>query len=66
MLFKRQIFWDYITYCYSYTVRETHLLPKILADFLGSKRSTWTRVNDIPKDVGLEETVEYSILKIVI
>jgi hypothetical protein len=42
-------------------VRETHLLPKILAEaFSWLKTVDLDRVNDIPKDVGLEETVEYS------
>jgi thiamine pyrophosphate-dependent acetolactate synthase large subunit-like protein len=33
MLFKRQIFWITLPIVkHSYTVRETHLLPKILAE----------------------------------
>lgn len=51
---------------HSYTVRETHLLPKILAEafFLAQNGRPGPVLIDIPKDVGLEETVEYSYPKI--
>jgi thiamine pyrophosphate-dependent acetolactate synthase large subunit-like protein len=51
---------------HSYTVRETHLLPKILAEafFLAQNGRPGPVLIDIPKDVGLEETVEYSVQKI--
>jgi acetolactate synthase-1/2/3 large subunit len=50
---------------HSYTVRETHLLPKILAEafFLAQNGRPGPVLIDIPKDVGLEETVEYSVPK---
>lgn len=51
---------------HSYTVRETHLLPKILAEafFLAQNGRPGPVLIDIPKDVGLEETVSYSYPKI--
>jgi thiamine pyrophosphate-dependent acetolactate synthase large subunit-like protein len=49
---------------HSYTVRETHLLPKILAEAFFLKTVGRPVLIDIPKDVGLEETVEYSYQKI--
>lgn len=51
---------------HSYTVRETHLLPKILAEafFLAQNGRPGPVLIDIPKDVGLEETVNYSYPKI--
>jgi acetolactate synthase-1/2/3 large subunit len=51
---------------HSYTVRETHLLPKILAEafFLAQNGRPGPVLIDIPKDVGLEETVSYTYPKI--
>lgn len=50
---------------HSYTVRETHLLPKILAEafFLAQNGRPGPVLIDIPKDVGLEETISYSYEK---
>lgn len=51
---------------HSYTVRETHLLPKIIAEafFLAQNGRPGPVLIDIPKDVGLEETISYSYPKI--
>ena len=51
---------------HSYTVRETHKLPKILAEafFLAQNGRPGPILIDIPKDVGLEETYSYSYPKI--
>jgi acetolactate synthase-1/2/3 large subunit len=51
---------------HSYTVRETHRLPKILAEafFLAQNGRPGPVLIDIPKDVGLEETISYSYPKI--
>ena len=51
---------------HSYTVRDTKLLPKILAEafFLSQNGRPGPVLIDIPKDVGLEETVNYSYPKI--
>ena len=50
---------------HSYTVRDTKLLPKILAEafFLSQNGRPGPVLIDIPKDVGLEETVNYSYPK---
>ena len=47
---------------HSYTVRDTRLLPKILAEafFLAQNGRPGPVLIDIPKDVGLEETENYS------
>ena len=51
---------------HSYTVRNTELLPKILAEafFLAQNGRPGPVLIDIPKDVGLEETYSYSYPKI--
>jgi acetolactate synthase-1/2/3 large subunit len=51
---------------HSYTVRDTSLLPKILAEafFLAQNGRPGPILIDIPKDVGLEVTVKYSYPKI--
>ena len=51
---------------HSYTVRNTSLLPKILAEafFLSQNGRPGPVLIDIPKDVGLEETINYSYPKI--
>lgn len=51
---------------HSYTVRETHLLPKILAEafFLAQNGRPGPVLIDIPKDVGMEEVATYSYPKI--
>ena len=51
---------------HSYTVRDTRLLPKIIAEafFLAQNGRPGPVLIDIPKDVGLEETEEYSYPKI--
>ena len=51
---------------HSYTVRDTRLLPKILAEafFLAQNGRPGPVLIDIPKDVGLEETENYSYTKI--
>ena len=51
---------------HSYTVRDTRLLPKILAEafFLAQNGRPGPVLIDIPKDVGLEETDNYSYTKI--
>jgi acetolactate synthase I/II/III large subunit len=51
---------------HSYTVRDTSLLPEILAEafFLAQNGRPGPVLIDIPKDVGLEETVSYSYKKI--
>jgi acetolactate synthase-1/2/3 large subunit len=51
---------------HSYTVRDTHLLPKILAEafFLAQNGRPGPVLIDIPKDVGLEESFKYSYPKI--
>jgi acetolactate synthase-1/2/3 large subunit len=51
---------------HSYTVRDTSLLPHILAEafFLAQNGRPGPVLIDIPKDVGLEETVSYSYPKI--
>jgi len=51
---------------HSYTVRDTSLLPKILAEafFLSQNGRPGPVLIDIPKDVGLEETIRYSYPKI--
>jgi acetolactate synthase-1/2/3 large subunit len=51
---------------HSYTVRDTKLLPKILAEafFLAQNGRPGPVLIDIPKDVGLEETETYSYTKI--
>jgi acetolactate synthase-1/2/3 large subunit len=50
---------------HSYTVRDTSLLPKILAEafFLAQNGRPGPILIDIPKDVGLEETNFYSYTK---
>jgi len=51
---------------HSYTVRDTSLLPKIIAEafFLSQNGRPGPVLIDIPKDVGLEETQSYSYPKI--
>lgn len=51
---------------HSYTVRNTALLPKILSEafFLAQNGRPGPVLIDIPKDVGLEETVTYRYSKI--
>ena len=51
---------------HSYTVRDTSLLPKILAEafFLAQNGRPGPVLIDIPKDVGLEESDSYSYIKI--
>jgi len=51
---------------HSYTVRDTSLLSQILAEafFLAQNGRPGPVLIDIPKDVGLEETVEYNYPKI--
>ena len=51
---------------HSYTVRDTSLLPEILAEafFLAQNGRPGPVLIDIPKDVGLEETKNYSYPKI--
>lgn len=51
---------------HSYTVRDTRLLPKIIAEafFLAQNGRPGPVLIDIPKDVGLEETEEYLYPKI--
>jgi acetolactate synthase I/II/III large subunit len=51
---------------HSYTVRDTTLLPKILAEafFLAQNGRPGPVLIDIPKDVGLEETETYSYTKV--
>ena len=51
---------------HSYTVRDTSLLPKILAEafFLAQNGRPGPVLIDIPKDVGLEETVSYTYPKL--
>jgi acetolactate synthase-1/2/3 large subunit len=51
---------------HSYTVRDTSLLPDILSEafFLAQNGRPGPVLIDIPKDVGLEETEEYSYIKI--
>jgi acetolactate synthase-1/2/3 large subunit len=51
---------------HSYTVRDTSLLPEILfeAFFLAQNGRPGPVLIDIPKDVGLEETIPYSYPKI--
>ena len=51
---------------HSYTVRDTSLLPKIIAEafFLAQNGRPGPVLIDIPKDVGLEETISYSYPKI--
>jgi acetolactate synthase-1/2/3 large subunit len=51
---------------HSYTVRDTNLLPKILAEafFLAQNGRPGPVLIDIPKDVGLEETYSYNYIKI--
>ena len=51
---------------HSYTVRETSLLPKILSEafFLAQNGRPGPVLIDIPKDVGLEETQDYSYVKL--
>ena len=51
---------------HSYTVRDTSLLPKILAEafFLAQNGRPGPVLIDIPKDVGLEETNKYSYTKV--
>jgi acetolactate synthase I/II/III large subunit len=51
---------------HSYTVRDTSLLPKILAEafFLAQNGRPGPVLIDIPKDVGLEETQDYSYIKL--
>ena len=50
---------------HSYTVRDTSLLPKILAEafFLAQNGRPGPVLIDIPKDVGLEETKKYKYTK---
>jgi len=52
---------------HSYTVRDTSLLPKILAEafFLAQNGRPGPVLIDIPKDVGLEETYSYSYPKLI-
>ena len=51
---------------HSYTVRDTSLLPKILAEafFLAQNGRPGPVLIDIPKDVGLEETQKYTYTKV--
>ena len=51
---------------HSYTVRDTSLLPKILAEafFLAQNGRPGPVLIDIPKDVGLEETQKYHYTKV--
>ena len=51
---------------HSYTVRDTHLLPQIIAEafFLAQNGRPGPVLIDIPKDVGLEESISYSYPKI--
>jgi len=51
---------------HSYTLRNTHLLPEIMIEafFLAQNGRPGPVLIDIPKDVGLEETNEYSYKKI--
>lgn len=51
---------------HSYTVRDTSLLPQILAEafFLAQNGRPGPVLIDIPKDVGLEETISYSYPKL--
>lgn len=51
---------------HSYTVRDTHLLPQIIAEafFLAQNGRPGPVLIDIPKDVGLEESITYSYPKI--
>jgi acetolactate synthase-1/2/3 large subunit len=51
---------------HSYTVRDTSSLPKILAEafFLAQNGRPGPVLIDIPKDVGLEETQNYSYTKV--
>lgn len=51
---------------HSYTVRDTQLLPKIIAEafFLAQNGRPGPVLIDIPKDVGLEETIKYKYTKI--
>jgi acetolactate synthase-1/2/3 large subunit len=51
---------------HSYTVRDTSLLPKILAEafFLAQNGRPGPVLIDIPKDVGLEETASYTYPKL--
>jgi len=51
---------------HSYTVRDTSLLPEIIAEafFLAQNGRPGPVLIDIPKDVGLEETQTYSYTKI--
>jgi len=51
---------------HSYTVRDTSLLPKILAEafFLAQNGRPGPVLIDIPKDVGLEETQKYNYTKV--
>jgi acetolactate synthase-1/2/3 large subunit len=51
---------------HSYTVRDTSLLPKILAEafFLAQNGRPGPVLIDIPKDVGLEETKSYTYPKV--
>lgn len=52
---------------HSYTIRDTSLLPKILAEafFLAQNGRPGPVLIDIPKDVGLEETYSYSYPKLI-
>lgn len=52
---------------HSYTVRDTSLLPKIMAEafFLAQNGRPGPVLIDIPKDVGLEETYSYSYPKLI-
>jgi acetolactate synthase-1/2/3 large subunit len=51
---------------HSYTVRDTSLLPQILSEafFLAQNGRPGPVLIDIPKDVGLEETISYSYPKL--
>jgi|TARA_B110000977_G_scaffold154172_1_gene195923 acetolactate synthase-1/2/3 large subunit len=51
---------------HSYTVRDTSLLPQIISEafFLSQNGRPGPVLIDIPKDVGLEETKEYSYTKV--
>jgi acetolactate synthase-1/2/3 large subunit len=51
---------------HSYTVRNTNLLPQIIAEafFLAQNGRPGPVLIDIPKDVGLEETIKYKYTKI--
>jgi acetolactate synthase I/II/III large subunit len=51
---------------HSYTVRDTTLLPQILAEafFLAQNGRPGPVLVDIPKDVGLEETKKYNYVKL--